>query len=110
VVRRDYTHAHLWTLDVNEALNGPVVGKQRTKNKDFSVDSFSWSRDGARIAFSATVNPDLIQGVTSDVYLINLTNDAVTKLRTRACLIGAATAFISRDNRRLHLIYFASIR
>lgn len=80
VVRKDYTHAHLWTLDVNEALSGPVVGKQRTKNKDFSVDSFAWSRDGSRIAFSATVNPDLIQGVTSDVYLINLGNNAVTKL------------------------------
>ena len=80
VVRKDYTHAHLWTLDVKEALNGPLIGKQRTKNKDFSVDSFSWSRDGARIAFSATLNPDLIQGVTSDIYLLNLANDAVTKL------------------------------
>lgn len=80
VVRKDYNYAHLWTLDVNEALGGPVVGKQRTKKKDFSVDSFAWSRDGSKIAFSATLNPDLIQGVTSDVYLLNLAEDAVTKL------------------------------
>src|SRR5258705_7644845 len=80
VVRKDYNYAHLWTLDVNEALNGPVVGKQRTKKKDFSVDSFAWSRDGSKIAFSATLNPDLIQGVTSDVYLLNLADDDVTKL------------------------------
>ena len=80
VVRRDYTFAHLWTLNVSEALSAPVVGKQRTKKKDFSVDSFSWSRDGSKIAFSATVNPDLIQGVTSDIYLLNLADDAVTKL------------------------------
>jgi dipeptidyl aminopeptidase/acylaminoacyl peptidase len=80
VVRKDYTHAHLWTLDVSEALSAPVVGKQRTRKKDFSVDAFSWSRDGSRIAFSATVNPDLIQGVTSDIYLVNLADDAVTKL------------------------------
>jgi dipeptidyl aminopeptidase/acylaminoacyl peptidase len=80
VVRRDYNFAHLWTLVVSEALNAPVGGKQRTKKKDFSVDSFAWSPDGSKIAFSATVNPDLIQGVTSDIYLLNLADDAVTKL------------------------------
>jgi len=80
VVRKDYNYAHLWTLDVSEALTAPVIGKQRTKRKDFSVDAFSWSRDGSKIAFSATVNPDLIQGVTSDIYLVNLADDAVTKL------------------------------
>lgn len=75
VVRKEYNYAQLWTLDVNEALNGPVVGKQRTRTKDFSVDAFSWSHDGSKIAFSATINPDLIQGVTSDVYLLNVAND-----------------------------------
>ncbi|HEV7747222.1 MAG TPA: S9 family peptidase [Pyrinomonadaceae bacterium] len=80
VVRRDYNFSHLWTLDVSEAMKSPLVGKQRTKKKDFSVDSFSWSPDGSKIAFSATVNPDLIQGVTSDIYLLNLADDRVTKL------------------------------
>lgn len=80
VVRKDYNFAYLWTLNVSEAMNGPTAGKQRTKKKDFSVDSFSWSPDGSRIAFSATVNPDLIQGVTSDVYVLNLADDSFTKL------------------------------
>src|SRR4030095_6224433 len=80
VVRKDYNFAYLWTLDVSEAMKGPLVGKQRTKKKDFSVDSFSWSRDGSKIAFSATFNPDLVQGLTSDVDLLNLADDAVTKL------------------------------
>ena len=53
-------------------MNAPVVGKQRTKNKDFSIGSGTWSPDGSRIAFSATVNPDLIQGVTSDIYVLTL--------------------------------------
>ncbi len=80
VVRKDYNYAYLWTLNVSEAMNGPTVAKQRTKKKDFSVDSFSWSPDGSKIAFSATVNPDLIQGVTSDIYLLNLADDSFTKL------------------------------
>ncbi len=84
VVRKDYNYAYLWTLSVSEALNAPVVGKQRTKKKDFSVDAFSWSRDGSKIAFSATVNPDLIQGVTSDVYLLNLADDTVSRLVSQA--------------------------
>jgi dipeptidyl aminopeptidase/acylaminoacyl peptidase len=80
VVRREYTFNHIWTLSVSEAFNGPLVGKQRTKKKDFSVDSFSWSPDGSKIAFSATINPDLIQGTTADVYLLNLSDDSIRKI------------------------------
>src|SRR5215510_2772710 len=80
VVREGYTYVHLWTIDVAEALKAPAAGKQRTKNKDFSVDSFAWSHDGSQIVFSATVNPDLIQGVTSDIYLLKLGDDSVRKI------------------------------
>ena len=80
VVREGYSYVHLWTLSVAEAMNAPVAGKQRTKKKDFSVDSFSWSPDGSMIAFSATVNPDLIQGVTSDIYLLKLADDSIKKI------------------------------
>jgi len=34
--------------------------KQRTKRKEFSIDSFAWSPDGGSIV-SAPINPDLIQ-------------------------------------------------
>src|SRR5207244_12393860 len=80
VVREGYSYVHRWTFEVAEAMKAPVVGKQRTKKKDFSVDSFSWSPDGSTIAFSATVNPDLIQGATSDIYLLKLSDDSVKKV------------------------------
>ena len=80
VVRAGYSYVHLWTIDVSEALKSAVAGKQRTRKNDFSIDSFAWSPDGSSIVFSATINPDLIQGVTSDIYLLNLKDDAVKKI------------------------------
>ena len=80
VVHEGYNYVHIWTLDVREAMKAPLAGKQRTKKTDFSVDSFSWSPDGSTIAFSATVNPDLIQGVTDDIYLLKLSDDSVKKI------------------------------
>jgi dipeptidyl aminopeptidase/acylaminoacyl peptidase len=80
VVREGYSYVHIWTFNVAEAMNAPVAAKQRTKKKDFSVDSFSWSPDGASIVFSATLNPDLIQGTTSDIYLLKLSDDSVKKI------------------------------
>src|SRR5438876_3954383 len=83
VVREGYSYVHLWTIDVAEVMKAPAAGKQRTKKKDFSVDSFAWSPDGTRIVFSATINPDLIQGVTSDIYLLKLGDDSVKKIVTQ---------------------------
>jgi dipeptidyl aminopeptidase/acylaminoacyl peptidase len=80
VVRSDYSFVHLWTFDVAEALRAPVAGRQRTKGREYSVGSFSWSPDSARIAFSGTINPDLVQGVTSDIYVLDLSNDEVKKV------------------------------
>ena len=79
VVRREYSHSHLFTFDVAEALKAPVAGTQRTKGKDFTVGGFNWSPDGKRIAFSATKNPDLINGGTADIYLYEFDGE-VTKL------------------------------
>jgi dipeptidyl aminopeptidase/acylaminoacyl peptidase len=67
VVRREYAHQHLRTIVVAEAMNAPVAGTGRTRGRDYSVSSASWSPDNRRIAFSATINPDLIQGGTSDI-------------------------------------------
>ncbi|MBP1635248.1 MAG: ptpA 5 [Acidobacteria bacterium] len=80
VVRKEYAYQQLWTLDVAEAMKAPVAGTQRTKKRDFSIGSFSWSPDGARIAFSATLNPDLIQGGTADIYVLDLAGDTVRRL------------------------------
>lgn len=72
VVRKEYAHQHLRTIEVSEAMKAPVKGAQRTKGKTFSVSSFSWSPDGRSIAFSAPINPDLINSGTSDIYILDL--------------------------------------
>src|SRR5262245_59251117 len=80
VVRDGYSYVYLWTFSLADAMGAPIVGKQRTKKKDFSIDSFSWSPDGTTIAFSATINPDLVQGTTDDIYLLKLSDDSVKKI------------------------------
>lgn len=80
VVRREYTHTHLWTIDVAEALSAPGAGRRRTSGKAFTVGGFDWSPDGKRIAFSAALNPDLINGGTSDIYVLALAGDTVRKI------------------------------
>src|SRR5262249_24649544 len=70
LVRGDYAFPHLFTLDVAAASKAPVKGTQRTKGTSYAVNGFSWAPDGTRIAFAGTKNPDLIQGVTSDVYVL----------------------------------------
>ncbi len=72
VVRRDYAHSHIWTIAFADAMKAPVAGTQRTKGQGYSVGGFAWSPDGKRIAFSATRNPDLVQGGSSDVYVLSL--------------------------------------
>jgi len=70
VVRKDYAHTHLWTLDAAEAMKTPQAGKQITKGAKFSVGGFAWSPDSTRIAFDATSNPDLVQSGTADIYVV----------------------------------------
>jgi len=80
VVRREYAHTHLWTVDVAEALRSPQPGRRRTSGQAFTVGGFDWSPDGRTIAFSATLNPDLIHGGTSDIYVLDLDGDKVRLL------------------------------
>ncbi len=80
VVRREYTHSHLWTVDVAEALRAPQPGRRRTSGKAFTVGGFDWSPDGTKIAFGATINPDLINGGTSDIFVLDLSGDTVRKV------------------------------
>ena len=80
VVRKEYDYHHVWTIDVAEALKSPQTGKQHTKGQEYSVGSFSWSPDASKIAFDASINPDLIQRGTADIYVLNLGDDAVIKI------------------------------
>lgn len=84
VVHNEYDYRHLWTIDVGEALKAPQVGKQLTKGKEFSARRFAWSPDASKIVFDATVNPDLIQVGTADIYVLNVCNNAVKKIVNKA--------------------------
>lgn len=80
VVRRDYSHSHLWTVDVGAAMSTPQEGTQRTRGSHLSVGAFSWSPDGGRIAFSASINPDLVNNGTSDIYVLALGENSVKRI------------------------------
>ena len=80
VVRKEYNFSHIFTIEVAAALKEPVTGTQRTKGKDFTVGSASWSPDSKQIAFSASVNADLINGGTSDIYVLTLADNSVKKI------------------------------
>ncbi|RPJ83599.1 MAG: S9 family peptidase, partial [Acidobacteria bacterium] len=80
VVRREYAYMHLRTLEVAAALQKPTAGVERTKGRTYTVLSFSWSPDDQLIAFSAAVNPDLIQNHTSDIYVLDLANNEARKV------------------------------
>ncbi|WP_239493067.1 S9 family peptidase [Luteitalea sp. TBR-22] len=77
VVRRDYQPAHLWTVDAVEAMKAPAKGRQRTRGAGRHVQAFEVSPDGTRVAFGATRTPDLIDGASSDIHVLDLATDAV---------------------------------
>jgi dipeptidyl aminopeptidase/acylaminoacyl peptidase len=80
VVRRDYAFQHLWTVEVAKALEKPQPGVARTKGHEFSVSGIAWSPDSTRIAFSASVNPDLVRRDTADIYVLTLAGDSLKKV------------------------------
>ncbi len=83
VTRKEYSFAQLWTFDVEKALAEPVTGTQRTKSKEFTIGGFEWSPDARQIAFSATINTDLINGSTADIYTLDLATNTTKKLVTQ---------------------------
>jgi len=80
VVRKEYRFTHLWTIDVAESLKAPQPGRRLTSGRDWTVGGFEWSPNGTEIAFSATVNTDLINGGTADVYVVDLSGDSVKRI------------------------------
>ena len=80
VVREEYRFTHLWTVDVAEALKAPQPGRRRTSGKDWTVGGFAWSPGGTKIAFSATINSDLINGGTADIFVLDLGGDSVKRI------------------------------
>ncbi len=77
VVRKGYRYRHLWMLEVDKALKKPQEGDQLTEGQAFSVLDLAWSPNGRQIVFSASVNPDLINRHTADLYLLEVTSKEV---------------------------------
>ncbi len=83
VVEKDYRQNQLWLVDVSEAEKNdlPAVAKRLLSDPSLNVNSFQWSPDSARIAFSASANPLLAFRGNEDIYLLDLAkNNAVTKI------------------------------
>src|SRR3984957_6163221 len=98
VIDGDERMTHLWTVDVtavpvaapankptgSAAATAPPFGvpeaHRLTEGEGFSVQSFSWSKDGMKIAFAASKDPELKNGGTSTVYMVSVADKKVTKL------------------------------
>ena len=80
VAGREHSFVHVWTVDVETAMNAPQTGQRLTEGELFSVNTFSWSPDGERIAFSAAITPELKRENTEDLYVVNLADHSVKKI------------------------------
>ena len=83
VFEKDYNQNQLWLVDVSAALKNflPADGKQITSDLSLNINSFAWSPDSTRIAFSATPSPLLAFRGDEDIYLLDLArNNAVKKI------------------------------
>ena len=85
VFHTDYEMSQLWLLDLPTTdaagSTGPLAEPKRlTQGDTFSINEFSFSPDGSRIAFSAQRDPDLISGFSEDIYTVSVADGAVKKL------------------------------
>jgi dipeptidyl aminopeptidase/acylaminoacyl peptidase len=83
VYEKDFFEAQLWLVDVSAAANDalPASAKRLTSDFTLNINSFSWSPDSSRIAFSAAKNPLLAFSGEEDIYLLDLSqNNSVKKI------------------------------
>ncbi len=85
VIHGDYEMDHLWLVDLPKMDDAGRVAavdepKELTKEDTFSVEEFSFSPDGTRIAFSAAKDPDLISSFSKDIYVVTVADSAVKKI------------------------------
>jgi dipeptidyl aminopeptidase/acylaminoacyl peptidase len=103
VIDGDERMTHLWTVDVTaapvaapakdakerssgSAAPAPPFGvpeaHRLTEGDGFSVQGFSWSKDGTKVAFAASKDGELKNGGTTTVYVVTVADRKVTKLVT----------------------------
>src|SRR6476661_68460 len=77
VVEQDYRMSQLFVLDLDTKRTRPLVSGA------FTVGSFAWSPDGARIAFDHRVNPSPGFGGTADISIVTVADGSIQKLVTQ---------------------------
>jgi dipeptidyl aminopeptidase/acylaminoacyl peptidase len=84
IIGGDYTMNHLWLVKLPAEIPADLKQLPKpeplTKGDQFSVESFSWSPDSKRIAFSASRDPDLSSSETEQLYLLDLADRHFRKL------------------------------
>ena len=84
VIGGDYQMSHLWRIKVPAEMpyDAKTLPKPEalTKGDAFTVSSFSYSPDGARIAFTGARDPDLGSQGTQQIYVLDLADLHVRKL------------------------------
>ncbi|HSO75147.1 MAG TPA: S9 family peptidase [Blastocatellia bacterium] len=81
VVKRDYTYAHLWLIDIPSDLRETRAEPVRlTEGSGFSVGGFAWSPDSSRIALSAAADPDISSSGTADIYLLSVSDKKAKRI------------------------------
>ena len=69
-----YRMSHLWVFDT------AAKKARRLTSGAFTVGSFSWSPDGAKIAFDHRINSALTSGATADISIVTVADGNVRKL------------------------------
>jgi dipeptidyl aminopeptidase/acylaminoacyl peptidase len=77
--------SHLWIVELPKRdaagrVSAAGAPKELTKGDTYSVEEFSFSPDGQRIAFSAAKDPDLISSFSKDIYVVTVGDGAVKKI------------------------------
>jgi dipeptidyl aminopeptidase/acylaminoacyl peptidase len=77
VVEQDHRMTHLFVIDAATRATRTLT------SGNFTVGAFSWSPDGASIAFDHRVNPLLANGGSADISVVNVADAKVTALVTQ---------------------------
>ena len=75
IARREYVMSHLWIVRVEGGAADRLTG-----GSAFTVGAFSWSPDGARIAFDAQPTPSMASEDDSDIYVATVAAKSVQKI------------------------------
>jgi len=103
IIGGDYVMNHLWRIKVPAEMPYDVKSLPKpealTKGEQFNVSSFSWSPNGARIAFTGSRDPDLGSNGTQQIYILDLADLHVGNCWKRAVRIQIRNG--RRTERRL---------